>query len=140
MTSLAFYDSETNGLLDAKVEKGVVENAPDGRVHGIAILIQDQARPRSARPISPATRRGTGPGLGADGDRGRLRILEQADMRVAFNGQDFRRGRDPPRAIPPGLPVVEAQAGKLIDPLLLSRLIYPDIAKSGPNSTSSLPS
>jgi hypothetical protein len=25
----------------------------------------------------------------------------------------------------------------LIDPLILSRLIYPDIAKSGPNSTSS---
>jgi hypothetical protein len=66
-----------------------------------------------------------------------LRYPRTADTRVAFNGQDFDEGVPPtrPGAIPRVYPWWHPRrAPKLIDPLLLSRLIYPDIAKSGPNS------
>jgi DNA polymerase-1 len=71
-----------------------------------------------------------------------LRYLETADTRVAFNGQDFDEGVMPtrPGAIPRVYPWWKPKEGsKLIDPLLLSRLIYPDIRNSGPNSYKLVP-
>jgi hypothetical protein len=141
VTVLAIYDTETNGLLEPKVEKGGV-TPPMDRMHTITIILQEGTEPPSHQRGRPAgyEKGSTGRGWERMGLVDALRILEQADVRVAFNGQDFDEGvngkLDPVLgAIPLVYPWFTPKPGsKLIDPLLLSRLIYPDIGKSGPNN------
>lgn len=161
MTQLAFYDSETNGLLQPKLDKGVL-TPPMNKVHCLAILLREHGKPD--RRISAADQPGYAKNVWAGDGQGEhrpnivrgwermgivdaLRILEQADIRIAFNGQGFDEGPlvngklDPGLgAIPLAYPWVEFKDGSyLIDPLILSRLIYPDILKSGPNGHKLLP-
>lgn len=133
MTTIALYDTETNGLLVPKMDKGVL-TPPMDKMHCLAFILQD-TEAKTERRISCAH-----PAAYAKGQSGRgwermpvadgLRVLEQADIRVAHNGQDFDE-----RAIRLVYPWFNPKEGsKVLDTLLLSRLIYPDIAKSGPNS------
>ena len=61
-----------------------------------------------------------------------LELLATADVRVAHNGQDFDE-----RALEQVYPALwqrlKALGGKLLDTLLLSRVTYPDIHRTGPN-------
>lgn len=149
MTQIAFYDSETNGLLKGRIEKGEWV-APMDTVHGLAILLREAGKPD--RRISAADKPGYHKGVSGRGwERmglvDALRILEQADIRIAFNGQGFDEGPDIDGKLIPALgaiplvyPWFQPKPGsKLIDPLILSRLLYPDIFKSGPNSYKLLP-
>jgi DNA polymerase I-like protein with 3'-5' exonuclease and polymerase domains len=132
VTTTALYDIETNGLLTEKRERDGSMHPPLNKVHTITIIWQETGKPE--RRISAADQEGYE--LGATG-RGwermplvdALQLLETADVRVAHNGQDFDE-----RAIPMVYPWFSPKAGsKLFDTLLLSRLIYPDIHRTGPN-------
>jgi hypothetical protein len=142
---LAFHDCETNGLLEGRMEKGEW-TPPMNKLHCIALALYDTVA-KTWRRISAADQPGYERGQSGRGwERmsivDALRILEQADTRVAFNGQDFDEGVPPyrPGAITLVYPWWSPKPGsQLIDPLLLSRALYPDIAKSGPNGHKLLP-
>lgn len=134
MTTLAVYDIESNGLLKAKREKDGSVHPPMDKVHCIAAIILDQETGQEER-WSAADQPGYLLGNSGRGWK-RCSIVEllhkiaEADIRVAHNGQDFDE-----RAILLVYPWWKCKEGsKLLDTLLLSRLIYPDIAKSGPNT------
>ena len=156
MTLIALYDIETNGLLEPKRDRNQVITEPAmDRVHSICARFRDTVT-GAVRNISacdqPGFRRGVSHAY-APGEttpvvleKGQavgpgwtvwermslvdaLRELERADIRVAHNGQDFDE-----RAIRRVYPWWSPKAGsRLLDTLLLSRLIYPDIHKNGPN-------
>lgn len=159
---VALYDIETNGLLTEKREKDGSVCPPMNTVHGISIKLKDLADPLvPVRRISACKvfRKGYHYYLPdqkpdedgalrytelADGDtppvgallwermtiEAALRVLQEADIRVAHNGQDFDE-RALPRVYPWFTPKLKS---KMLDTLLLSRLIYPDIHRTGPNS------
>lgn len=162
MTTLALYDIETNGLLQPKRDKNqvIIEPAMD-RVHGICLALLD-ANTMQGRYISacdqpgyekgkfhytlpdrfdpegfpertPIARPEDAPAGATVWERmpivDALELLGQADIRVAHNGQDFDE-----RALAKVYPLWKPKAqSRLLDTLLLSRLIYPDIHKTGPN-------
>jgi hypothetical protein len=130
MTLTAIYDIETNGLLTEKRERNGTVCPPMNKVHCLAMLLKDSS--------SGEVRRISATDHPYEGDEGwelmrlapALQLLETADIRVAHNGQDFDE-----RAIPLVYPWFRPKEGSsILDTLLLSRLIYPDINKSGPNS------
>ncbi len=130
---LAIYDIETNGLLTEKREKNGSVCPPMNTVHGIGILLRDLADPTAPiRRISAckAYRKGqSGRGWERMPIEDALRILEQADIRVAHNGQDFDE-----RALLLVYPWFSPKpSSRMLDTLILSRLIYPDIHRTGPN-------
>lgn len=161
---LHLYDIESNGLLEAKTEKGGKVTPPMDRVHCIADIITDPAGELPPRYISAADQPGYEKGwyhyrvpkegstegetvcivsVGAPPDHvppgaivwermpivDALRELEKADARAGHNIQDFDE-RALRRTYPWWDPGAEA---KILDTLLLSRLIYPDIHRTGPN-------
>lgn len=156
MTVLALYDIETNGLLDPKRDKNqvIIEQAMD-RVHCLCLRLRDM-KTGQQRNISACDQKGFHKGMRHYYPQGKdvpvvlvpgetapegvtvwermsitdaLLLLAQADLRVAHNGQDFDE-----RALRRTYPWWEPKAGsKMLDTLLLSRLIYPDIHKNGPN-------
>lgn len=104
---VAIYDTETDGLLPelTKIHCLAIEWG-DGACEDFA----DQPGHRSM----------------AEG----LASLATADVRVAHNGQDFDE-----EAIHKVYPLWQPKPGSaMIDTLLLSRLVFPDIYKDGPNS------
>lgn len=104
---VAVYDTESNGLLNELT-----------KLHCLAIDFSD------GRKLDYADQPGYRPI-----EEG-LAELAKADIRVAHNGQDFDE-----RAIRKCYPWWKPKEGSgLIDTLLLSRLVYPDIRKQGPNS------
>lgn len=103
-TSVALWDTETNGLLDEASTIHCVTADISGAVFSCA----DQP---GYQPISVA-----------------LRALEEADIRVAHNGDDFDE-RITRRIYPWWNP-----KGRSLDTLLMSRLAFPQIAKQGPNT------
>lgn len=135
MTVIAYYDIETNGLLRRKREKDGSWHPPMDRVHMVTIILEDTSQPGWERKISAADQPGyvlgeTGRGWERMPIVDSLKILADADLRVAHNGMDFDE-----RAIPKVYPWWKPKAGSMLhDTLLLSRLIYPDIFKSGPNN------
>lgn len=160
---IAPYDIETNGLLEPKRDKNqaITEPAMD-RVHGVCFALMD-GKFNVLRWISAADQPGyekgtfhyTLPGR-VDGEGfpvrtvfeplgftppaeatvwermpivDALELLATADIRVAHNGQDFDE-----RAIKLVYPKLwPPKRGKLLDTLLLSRVTYPDIHRTGPN-------
>lgn len=142
MTLTAIYDIETNGLLTEKRERNGTICPPMNRVHTVTmILYEDGVERRISAANQEGYEKGSSspegiytPNVGRGWERmpivDALQILETADTRVAHNGQDFDE-----RAIPMVYPWFTPKEGsKLLDTLLLSRLIYPDINRSGPNS------
>lgn len=157
MTVLALYDIETNGLLEPKRDKNQIITEPAlDRVWSLCIRFRDLTT-GATRNISacdqPGFHKGMRhyymPGLGTvpkvlvPGETppegavvwerlplvDAYRLLEQADLRVAHNGQDFDE-RASRKVYPWWTPKPKS---KLLDTLILSRLIYPDIHKNGPN-------
>lgn len=104
---IAFWDTETNGLLrEASVMHSLGIEFSDGRILSCA----DQP---GFMPIK-------------DG----LRELAKADLRVAHNGQDFDE-----RVTRKLYPAWRPKAGsEQLDTLLISRLLYPVISQQGPNT------
>lgn len=107
---VAFWDTETDGLLPELT-----------KLHCLAAKFSD------GRRLSCADQ----PGYMSIADG--LRALEEADVRIAHNGQDFDE-----RAARKVYPWWKPKGG-VLDTLLLSRLVYPDIAKDGPNTHKCLP-
>lgn len=157
MTVLALYDIETDGLLEPKRDKNqvIIEPAMD-RVHCLCIRLKDM-QTGATRNISAADQPGFHKGMrhyytpqggmvpkpllppevAPEGavvwERlpilDALKLLAEADLRVAHNGQDFDE-----RALRRTYLWWEPKKGsRMLDTLLLSRLIYPDIHKNGPN-------
>lgn len=134
---VAIWDIESNGLLIHKREKDGTVTPPMDRVHCVAIIMLEMeasGKFEVTRKVSAADQRGYHKG---SEDRGwermsivdSLEVLAEADIRVAHNGQDFDE-----RAIRKIYPWWKPKEGStVLDTLLLSRLIYPDIAKRGPN-------
>lgn len=154
MTTTALYDIETNGLLVEKREKDGRVTPPLSRMWCLCFRVREPGKP--PRNISACDQPGFEMGMRHYYLRGEmtptvlyphetppegavvwermpivdaLRILEQADVRVAHNGQDFDE-RAIPRVHPWFTPKEES---KLMDTLLMSRVIYPDIHRTGPN-------
>lgn len=131
---IAFWDIETNGLLRRKREKDGTYHPPLDRLHSLTMILEDTTKPGWERRISCADQPGYSLGESARGWERMsivegLKLLQTADLRVAHNGQDFDE-----RAVPKVYPWWKPKEGSIVhDTLLLSRLIYPDIAKSGPN-------
>lgn len=156
MSVIALYDLESNGLLEPKRDKNqnVTEPAMD-RVHSLCIRFRNM-KTGEVRNISACNQRGFSKGFshyylpgedtpkllppGATAPAGAtvwermsieeaLELLAMADIRVAHNGQGFDE-----RAILLVYPWWKPKAGsKMLDTLLMSRLIYPDIFRNGPN-------
>jgi DNA polymerase-1 len=105
MTEIAFWDSETDGLLDAAT-----------KMHSVGVISS------RGNTLSGADQKGYVPIAEV------LRSLEGADIRVAHNGQDFDE-RVTRRLYPWWDP-----KGTQLDTLLISRLLFPVISKSGPNT------
>jgi DNA polymerase-1 len=105
MTLIAWWDTETDGLLDSAT-----------KMHSVGIIWSD------GRVMSCADQ----PGFMSIEDG--LRALEEADIRVAHNGQDFDE-RITRRLYPWWTP-----KGTILDTLLISRLLYPVISQQGPNT------
>lgn len=102
---VAFWDTETDGLLNELT-----------KIHCLAIAFSDGRFMSCAdQPGYPSVVEG-------------LKALEEADLRIAHNGQDFDE-----RAVRKVYPWWKPKGG-VLDTLLLSRLVYPDIFKDGPNS------
>ncbi|WP_420381669.1 DNA polymerase [Novosphingobium sp.] len=132
MTTTAIYDIESNGLLTEKRERDGSVCPPMDRVHTVTIILQ---RPgEDERRISACNQPGyerftSGRGWERMPIVDALQILELADVRVAHNGQDFDE-----RAIPLIYPWFKPKPGSMLfDTLLLSRVLYPDIHRTGPN-------
>jgi DNA polymerase I-like protein with 3'-5' exonuclease and polymerase domains len=158
VTTIAVWDSETNGLLTAKREKDGSLHPPMDRVHTVTLILWDTTA-NTYRYISAADQPGYEEGKrhwnvqtpdgpeavmlepGEEAPAGQivwermslvaaLRLIEQADMRVAHNGDDFDE-----RAIPLVYPWFAPKPGSYSrDTLIMSRCIYPDIHRTGPNS------
>jgi len=136
MTLLAIVDTETNGLLTAKREKDGSVHPPLDKLHTITLILRDASDPNIPdRKISAADQKEYTPGNSSRGwERMNLidaiKLIEQADIRVGHNWQDFDE-----RAIKLVYPWYSPKEGsKIVDTLLLSRLIYPDIGRKGPNN------
>jgi DNA polymerase-1 len=129
---IAIWDIESNGLLEPKKEKDGSTHPPMDRVHTVTIIFQQGGKERR---ISACDQPGYEKGKSERGwERmpivDALRLLETADLRVAHNGQGF----DEP-AIRLVYPWFKPKAGsRIADTLIMSRAIYPDIYRSGPNS------
>jgi DNA polymerase I len=142
VTLIALYDTETNGLLEAKREKDGSVCPPLDKMHCLAFILKDMSLTGSVsapRFISASVhyRDGDTPNRGWErmSVHSALALLATADMRVAHNGQDFDE-----RAILRCYPDWKPKPGsKLIDTLLLSRLIYADIHRHGPNNHRLMP-
>lgn len=129
MTLTAIYDIETNGLLTEKRERNGTICPPLNKVHCLAMILREKGTPDRFISATDHPHEGD-PGWELMSLPAALQLLETADLRVAHNGQDFDE-----RAIPMVYPWWRPKEGStLLDTLLLSRLIYPDISKSGPNS------
>lgn len=144
---LGIYDTETNGLKDPKRNAAgiIIEPAMD-RMHTLTLIIPAYTDERGIahlrRQISACDHPEYKPLAEAHGWEWMplidgLKLLSEARVRVAHNGADFDEGdcEFNPGAIQIAFPWWKPLPGsKLLDTLLLSRLLYPDIARSGPNS------
>lgn len=130
MSLIAIWDLESNGLLTEKRERNGTICPPMNKIHCLAFLLQDTTA-GTVRQISATDHPHEGdPGWELMSIPDALQLLETADLRVAHNGQDFDE-----RAVPLVFPWWKPKDGSsILDTLLLSRLIYPDINRSGPNS------
>lgn len=130
--TIAFYDTETNGLL--RPQKGKTQAT---KMHCIAFKMGEEwyagwddlgvGRQGVRQDIelpNGTVLKGVNCGTIVEV----LCELAKADIRVAHNGQDFDE-RVTKKFYPWWNP-----KGELIDTLLLSRLIYPTISKDGPNT------
>lgn len=126
------YDTETNGLLEGRYEKGQWV-PPMDKIHTLTMIVLDTEQ-GTERKISCCDQPGYE--MGTEG-RGwermplldGLRILAEADLRVAHNGLTFDED-----AIPLVYPWWKPKEGSsLIDTIVWSRFIYPDIHRAGPN-------
>lgn len=116
---IAWFDIESNGLWPPQRGMGVMTLAyclyvelSDGRIFDCSDITPGVARPGYASM------------------RAGLEALMAADIRVAHNGQGFDD-----RALAHFFPYYVPKAGsKLIDTLLVSRLVYPMISQQGPNT------
>lgn len=155
MTTLALYDIETNGLLEAKEEKGHI-TPPMDKVWCNCIRIKEWETGKTLRNISAADQPGFTKGMRHYYLSGEtiptelhpyetppegavvwermsvaesIEVLMECDIRVAHNGQDFDE-----RALLRVFPWFKPKKGSILrDTLLMSRVIYPDIYKNGPN-------
>lgn len=161
MSILALYDIETNGLLEPQLQAGGEWSTPMDRTHCLCFRLRDTAT-GSVRNISAADQPRFNsswvhyymPGQKADEDgmirpveipasetppegaivwermsiREALDLLDQSDIRVAHNGQDFDE-----RALHKCYTRTIKPKSRMLDTVLLSRLIYPDIHRTGPN-------
>lgn len=159
MTLIAIYDLESNGLLTEKLERDGSTHPPLDRLHTETLILWDPDA-KTHRYISAANQPGYEKGerhwneetKGEDGKPkviarpantappgaivwermpivDALRLTETADMRVGHNIQDFDE-----RAIPMVYPWFRPKPGSTIrDTLIMSRCIYPDIHRTGPN-------
>jgi DNA polymerase-1 len=110
---VACYDTESDGLLHELT-----------KLHCLAINFIGEGHPLDGKLLDFADQPGYRP------IREGLELLATADIRVAHNGQ----GHDEP-AIAKVYPEFRCKEGSaLLDTLLLSRLVYPDIRKQGPNT------
>jgi hypothetical protein len=127
-----YYDLETNGLLQPKRERNGEMHPAMDTIHSVLIIRVDTAT-GTLRKISGAhayEKGQTGRGWERMSVVDALHVLAEADVRIGHNIQDFDE-----RAILLVYPWWKPKPGSTIeDTLVLSRLIYPDIAKSGPNS------
>jgi DNA polymerase-1 len=134
---IAFWDIESNGLLVPKADRGGVITPPMNRVHTVTMILVDGA---DVRYISACDQPGWEKGQSHVDAYGRLWehmpivdaliLLQEADLRVAHNGQDFDE-----RAIRKIYPWFKPKPGSaIIDTMIASRAIYPDIHRSGPNT------
>lgn len=132
--TIAIWDLESNGLLKPKREKDGSIHPPMDRIHTVTIILCDDNL-GILRRISACNQPGYE--LGTSG-RGwermpildALEILATADLRVAHNGQDFDE-----RAVPLVYPHWKPKEGSgIVDTLIWSRLLYPDIHRTGPNN------
>lgn len=132
MALIAIWDIESNGLLKAKVEKGQI-TPPMNKVHCVAIIFSDGRKISAAdQPIDETW---ATPGWTQMSIVDALRELEKADLRIAHNGQDFDE-----RAIPRIYPWFKPKPGSsVLDTLLLSRLLFPDIRRFGFNNHRLMP-
>lgn len=160
MTLLAFYDTETNGLLSPKKEKDGSIHPPMDRMHTITIIFHKGDKRRYISGCDqPGWERGKRHWVeevqaerpedrliahllepGEEAPPGvpvwermplvdALKLLEQADLRIGHNIQDFDE-----RAIKLVFPWFKPKEGsRIADTLIMSRAIYPDIYRSGPN-------
>lgn len=140
-TSIAFWDTETNGLL--RPQKGKTQAT---KMHCVGAKIDgvwwagfdDWAAPgippevsRLAPSCSMDVVLPNGKALGVvrlASIAEVLRRIEEADIRVAHNGQDFDE-RITHKFYPWWKPT-----GDCLDTLIMSRLLYPTISKDGPNT------
>lgn len=127
MTTIAFWDTETNGLLRGPKQAT--------KMHCLAVKIGEQWHSCADQPGYDGSKRDvllpSGDTLKdvihcsiADG----LRVLEEADLRVAHNGEDFDE-RITRKFYPWWTP-----KGRSLDTMLMWQLIYPDIYRNGPNT------
>lgn len=107
MSVVAFWDTETNGLLKEA-----------SKMHSVGIEYSDGG------VVSAADQYGYTPIKEA------LELLGEADVRVAHNGQDFDE-RVTRKLYPWWSP---KECSTALDTLLISKLLYPTIYKDGPNS------
>ena len=104
---IAFWDTETNGLLTEAT-----------KMHCVGVITS------AGQVLSGADQPGYVP------IRDTLRVVEAADLRVAHNGDDFDE-RVTRKLYPWFSP---KEGSRSLDTLLISRLLYPSIYGQGPNT------
>lgn len=119
----AWYDTETDGLLKELT-----------KMHCIAIKFSDGRKISAAD--QPTYVKGTsGRGWQRMSIVDALKELEQADIRIGHNSQDFDE-----RAVRKVYPWFNPKpTSRILDTLLISRLCFPDIRKQGPNGHNVIP-
>lgn len=135
---LVISDIETDGLLEPKRNKAQVIIEPAmSKVHCIGMIEVDISKTpwQVLRKVSCADQKGYSTGHSGRGwermsiVEGLREVLMQADIVVGHNWQDFDD-----RAIRKVYPWYQQKPGsRMLDTLLMSRLIYPDIHRTGPN-------
>ena len=159
MTLIALYDTETNGLLTPKRERDGSLAPAMNTMHTITNILWDTAT-KSVRYLSAANQPGYELGKrhwvreqagmdpeavllepGEEAPPGMvvwermpllhaLKLLDTGEIRVGHNIQDFDE-----RAIPIVFPWWKGKEGtKILDTLIMSRCIFPDIHRTGPNT------
>lgn len=135
---LVVADIETNGLLEPKRDKNqrIIEPAMD-KVWSVGAIVVDISKTpwEIVRKVSACDQKGYSKGNSGRGWE-RMSIVEclrevlmTADIVVGHNWQDFDD-----RALRKAYPWYQQKPGsKMLDTLLMSRLIYPDIHRTGPN-------
>lgn len=124
MTRIAFYDTETNGLLRQATKMHCLAILMDGEWWSCADQPEYDGRVVDITLPNGNVLKGVHQVPMKEG----LRRLEEADLRVAHNGLDFDE-RVTRRLFPWWQP-----KGRFLDTLIMWQLIYPSIYQDGPNT------